>query len=108
VGPTGHQRVTNGEATEGQRVINGSPIQVDCIAIGVAIAVDYTLIRSLGPCNKLNELLNKAISSSKTELVSNELQEAFDYFRHAEKKSYLVLETLDNRGIAQHIKSTNI
>jgi hypothetical protein len=71
VGPTGHKRVTRGEATEDQRVINGSPIQVDCKAIGVAIAVGYTLIRSLEPCHKLSELLNETISNQKTGSVYN-------------------------------------
>jgi hypothetical protein len=51
--------------------------------------------------------LNKAISNSKTALVSNELQEAFDYLKQS-KKIYLVLETLDNYDIRQHIKTTNI
>jgi hypothetical protein len=78
------------------------------LAIGVAIAVDYTLIRSLEPYNKLYELLIKTISNSITALVSNEHQEAFDYFRYAKKKLYRAIETLDNYGIRQHIKPANI
>jgi hypothetical protein len=52
--------------------------------------------------------LKKAISNSKTALVSNELQEAFDYFRQSKKNSYLVVETINNCGLSQYIKPVNI
>jgi hypothetical protein len=55
------------------------------LATDVAIALDYILIIFLEPCNKLDDLLNKAISNSKTALASNELQEALDYFKKGEK-----------------------
>jgi hypothetical protein len=52
--------------------------------------------------------LKKAISNSKIALVSNELQEAFNYFRQSKKNLYMAVKTLDNCGIRQHIKPTNI
>jgi len=104
---TDDQRVTNGKATVKQRVIKRGS-KTYSLAIGIAITVDYTLTRSLELCNKLDELLKKAISNSKTSLVFNELQEAIDYFKKAEKNLYMAVDLQYDCGIKQHIKPINI
>jgi hypothetical protein len=52
--------------------------------------------------------LNKAISDSKIALASNELKEAFYYFKKAEKNLYVTVDSQDNCGIRKHIKPKNI
>jgi hypothetical protein len=62
----------------------------------------------LEPCNKLDELLIKAISNSKIALAYNELQKALDYFKKAEKNLYMAVDSQDDCGIRKYIKPTNI
>jgi flagellar biosynthesis chaperone FliJ len=52
--------------------------------------------------------LNKAISDSKIALASNELKEALDYFKKAEKNLYMAVDSQDDYGIRKHIKPKNI
>ena len=62
----------------------------------------------LEPCNKLDDLLNKAISDLKIALASNELKGALDYFKKAEKNLYMAVDSQDDCGIRKHIKPKNI